>query len=255
MRDTEGFKIFENMIAKTEHTYAFSTETCVEGMTALIGVIKGMGLDPMNTADFKKGIMALFNVEVVNMPDLDNNRYILAPNHVSDFDAVLLGLFHSKIRIVAKTDWTENPALAKFLGTHYDLYGIDRTSAASLVKLMKDAVSYFNDSEENRHFLVFCQGTISDFNNNGLERIVKVPQVLQGMTGVSIVNVFVEQVSLYETTRIVFDEPMMLVKENDFREVWLERQAVLQNSLNPVARRPKLTVKHANNNKPSEAFF
>jgi len=34
------------------------------------------------------------------MPDLDSKDYILASNHVSDFDAVILGLLHGKIRII-----------------------------------------------------------------------------------------------------------------------------------------------------------
>ena len=189
------------------------------------------------------------------MPDLDNNRFIFTPNHVSDFDAIVLGLLHPKIRIASKDDWTNNEKLRKFLDIHYDLYGFDRKSLQSLHVLLKDSIKYFNDSDENKHFLVFSQGTISNFNNNSLERISTFAQKLSNNTDVPIVNMFVEQVSIYHPTRIVFDEPMKLSKKDDFRKIWLEREKIMQDKLIPPARLPNLSHKHANNNKPGDPFF
>lgn len=100
--NTESFRIFEDFIAKTGDTYVFNDETSVNGFGVLFEVIKDMGLDSMKTEDLKKGIMFLFNVEICNMPDLENNRFIFTPNHVSDLDALILGLLHPKIRIVFK---------------------------------------------------------------------------------------------------------------------------------------------------------
>lgn len=34
------------------------------------------------------------------MPDLDCKDYIIASNHLSDFDAIILGLLHDNIRIL-----------------------------------------------------------------------------------------------------------------------------------------------------------
>lgn len=253
--DTESFKLFENLISKTGSTYVFNNETSVAGIGVLLEVIKDMGLDPMKTEDLKEGIMFLFNIEMVNMPDLENQRFIFTPNHVSDLDAIILGLLHPKIRIVSKSDWTNNEKLRRFLDIHYDLYGLERTSLQSLRGLLTDSIHYFNDSDENKHYLVFSQGTISDFNNNSVERISSIAQKVSDKTGVPIVNMFIEQASLYHPTRIVFDQPMKLSPKDDFRKIWLEREAAMQKTLVPPARLPKLSHKHANNNKPGDPFF
>lgn len=253
--NAESFKIFEEFIAQTDNTYIFNSETSVKGSGILLQVIKDMGLNPMKTEDLRKGLMLLFHVEILNMPDLDHNRFILAPNHVSDFDAIVLGLLHPKIRIVSKDDWTNNEKLRQFLDLHYDLYGYDRMSLPSLRGLLRDAIHYFNDNTDSKHYLVFSQGTISDFNHNSLERISSIAQKVSGKTDVPIVTMYVEQVSLEHPTRIVFDEPIKLSPKDDFRKIWLEREIAMQNALVPPARLPRLSHKHANNNKPGDPFF
>lgn len=253
--NTENFKIFENLIFNTDSTYVFNEETSVKGIGVLFEIIKDMGLDPMKTDDLKKGILSLFNIEILNMPDLENSRFIFTPNHVSDLDAIILGLLHPKIRIVSKSDWTNNEKLRQFLDIHYDLCGLERTSIPSLRYLLTDSINYFNDNEENKHYLVFSQGTISDFNHNSLERISPIAQKISDKTNVPIVNIFMEQASLYHPTRIAFDKPMKLSKSDDFRKIWLEREKTMQNTLVPPARLPKLSHKHANNNKPGDPFF
>jgi len=253
--ETENLKVLKNLITNTGDTYVFNDETSVKTIEALLAVIEDMGLDPKKTEELRKGIMILFNIEIINLPDLENNRFIFTPNHVSDFDALVLGLLHPKIRIVSKNDWTNNKALRKFLDIYFDLYGLDRTSLKSLRSLLKDAINYFNNSDEIKHYLVFSQGTISDFNNNSLERISSIAAKISKKTDVPIVNVFVEQVSLHYPTRIVFDKPMILSKRDDFREIWLERETAIQKTLVPPVRPPKLSYKHRNNNKPGDTFF
>lgn len=253
--ETENLKLLKELITNTGDTYVFNGETSVKTIEVLLAVIKDMGLDPGKTEELRKGLMCLFNIEILNMPDLENNRFIFTPNHVSDFDALVLGLLHPKIRIVSKNDWTNNKALRKFLDIHFDLYGLDRTSLKSLRGLLKDSIEYFNNNDEIRHYLVFSQGTISDFNKNSLERISSIAAKISKKTDVPIVNVFVEQVSLYHPTRIIFDKPMKLSKRDDFRKIWLERETAMQEALVPSARSPKLSHKHMNNNKPGDAFF
>jgi hypothetical protein len=158
--ETENLKVLKNLITNTGDTYVFNDETSVKTIEALLAVIEDMGLDPKKTEELRKGIMILFNIEIINLPDLENNRFIFTPNHVSDFDAVILGLLHPKIRIVSKNDWTNNKALRKFLDIYFDLYGLDRTSLKSLRGLLKDSIEYFNNNDEIRHYLVFSQGTI-----------------------------------------------------------------------------------------------
>lgn len=253
--NTESFKTFEMLIKKTDYTYAFNNETSVKCIETIFNIIKDMGLDPINTEDLKKGVKSLFNIEIFNMPDLENNRFIFTPNHVSDIDALILGLLHPRIRIVAKEEWTNNCELRKYMDTHFDLYGFNRNSLQSVYDLFVDSVHYFNDDNENKHYLIFSQGTISDFNNNSLKRISSVAKKVSIKANIPIVNVFVEQVSLNDPTRIVFDQPMELSKEDDFRKIWLEREEAMQKALIPKARLPKLSYKHANNNKPGDAYF
>ena len=253
--DSESYHALEKLVADTAQTYVFNEQTSIYCMKTIIDVIKDMKLNPMKTEDIRKGINFLFNIEVLNMPPLDDSRFILVPNHVSDLDAIVLGLLHPRIRVVAKQDWTSNERLRQFLDIHYDLYGLDRKSLQSLRMLLKDSIHYFNDSDESKHFLVFSQGTISDFNHNAPERVSSIAQVLSGKTNVPIMPMFVEQVSLAYPTRIVFDEPMQIKTQAEFQEKWLEREIYLQNSLTPPARRPILTKKHSNNNKKGDPFF
>jgi len=253
--NSESFKMFEALVAQTNNTYAFNDESSVKGVGVLLDVIKSMGLNPLKTKDLKEGLFSLFNIEIINMPDFDNNRFILAPNHVSDLDALILGLLHPNIRVVAKIDWTSNEKLRQFLDIHYDLHGLDRASLQSLRSLVADSIKYFAKTDENKHFLVFNQGTISDFNNNSPERVSTIAQKISCRADVPVVSVFIEQVSLNHPTRIIFDEPIELSPKDDFRKIWLEREAAMQKSLVPPARLPKLTHKHANNNKPGDIFF
>lgn len=255
LAETENIKRLKCLIDGTGCTCAFAGAAAVDCFETFFAIFKEMNLDPRRREDFKKGVFSLFNVELVNPPDFGGGRYILAPNHVSDFDAIILGLLHPKIRIVSKNEWVENGELRRFLDLHYDLCGIDRHSLHSLRRLMADTAEYFNSGEENRHFLVFCQGTISDFNNNALERVSPIAKNISQKTGVPVVNVYLEQPSVSEPTRIVFDTPHAPEPGDDFRAHWLGREKAMQDALAPPARRPRLTQKHANNNKPGDPFF
>ncbi|MCL2229351.1 MAG: 1-acyl-sn-glycerol-3-phosphate acyltransferase [Firmicutes bacterium] len=251
----ENRKLLEQIIQATDGTYSFNGESALQMFKALFGTIKEMGLDPMKKSDFKTGLYKLFNIELVNMPDLENGRFILAPNHVSDIDALVLGLLHPKILIVIKQEWDENEKLKVFKDMHYHTYGLDRTNVASLRNLMRDSIEYFTSDTESKHFLVFCQGTISDFNKNSLERISKMPQTIQMNADVPIVPIFIEQVSLTQPTRVVFGKPIKLTRDDNYAQAWLDTLKKLQDGLKPVARKAKLTHKHSNNNKPSDPFF
>ncbi len=253
--NTENYKIFESYIKESGNTYAYSGDAAVKVSAKLFDIVKDMGLNPMITDEFKRGLVSLFNIEVINAPDMVNNRYIFAPNHVSDFDAIVLGLLIPNVRIVAKTDWTNNEKLKDFLNAHYNLYGLERTSMSSIKGMLNDAVNYFKSDDENKHYLLFSQGTISDFNNNSPERISSALQKISVKADVPIVNMFIEQVSIYHPTRIVFDEPRKFTSKDNFSEIWLERVKTMQNSLEPVGRRPVLSNKHSNNNKAGDMFF
>ena len=225
---SESFEIFESTMARLGNTVVLDDESSVDCMGMLLQVIRDMGLNPMKTEDLTCGLMDLFNVEVINMPDMDANRFILAPNHVSEFDALSLGLLHPRIRIVSKRAWTDNTRLRQYLERHYDLCGLNRASMASLRHVMRESIRYFLEDDACKHYLVFSQGTISDFNHNSPERVSSIAQQVASKTAVPIVVVFVEQVSIDHPTRIVFDAPRVITQSDDFRRIWLEREAALQ---------------------------
>ena len=255
IRKTDNYNKFKQLIKDTDNTYAFNAETSVQAITLIVDIIKDIGLNPMITEELKHGLFLLFNIEIINLPDLSNNRYILSPNHVSDLDAIILGLLHPKIMIISKSDWTNNTGLKSFLDLHYNLYGFDRSSLQSLRDLLMNSISYFTDNVDNKHYLIFNQGTISDINKNSVERISQIAYKVSNKTGVQIINVFMEQVSLNKPTRIIFDEPAIVSKGQDFRSFWLERVIKLQSSLLPPARLPKLTYRHSNNNSIEDPHF
>jgi len=246
----------EELLKSTDFTYSFGSETAGKICKTLIQIMMEKGLDPRTFDGFGRGILEIFNVEVVNMPDLDKGRYIFVPNHVSDFDALILAVLHPRIRVVSKNDWAKDDGIKDFWSTHFDLYGIDRTSMLSLRNLLRDSFEYFSEQDKSKHLLIFSQGTISDFNKNSPERVSSLAKKISDRANVPMLPIFVEQASLHHPTRIVFGEPIKLSDTDDFRMVWLDSMRGLQESLkNPPARVAKLSHKHSNNNKPGDEFF
>ncbi|MCL2375653.1 MAG: hypothetical protein FWC82_03940, partial [Firmicutes bacterium] len=103
----------------------------------IFGAFSKKGINVTVTDEWKKGIFDLFSVELVNAPDFSKENYLLLSNHISDFDAVLLGLLYRDIRIIAKMGWISNPELSKFLEHHYNIVGIYRQ------------VELFNEKEQS----------------------------------------------------------------------------------------------------------
>ncbi|MDF2544956.1 MAG: hypothetical protein K0S47_4674, partial [Herbinix sp.] len=88
-----------------ENNFSFSGEGAANYLDVFLQKLIELGVDINNKADFKKGVFQLFNVELHNMPDLDCKDYIIASNHLSDFDAIIIGLLHDNIRILSKKEW------------------------------------------------------------------------------------------------------------------------------------------------------
>lgn len=229
------------------------------------------GLDPYITGDWKKGIFELFGVQTVNLPDLNSKNYILASNHISDFDGIILGLLHPKIRIVAKMGWISDKELFDFLKLHYDIVGVYRS--VELDKLngeekkeaekhnyntLKDFSNYLKNtdkSQEARHLLVFPQGTISDINKNSKERVNSGFSKIAYNTKASVINIFTEYPGFGKNTRIVCGNPYDVTERGlDYSRIWLDDVINLQNKLDNL-RSPVFSEKHSNNNNPGDPFF
>jgi len=226
------------------------------------------GLDPYITEDWKKGIFRLLGIQIINLPDLDSNNYILLSNHVSDFDGVILGLLHPKIKIIAKIGWANNKELMDFLKLHNNIVGIYRdfeidrlsgeekkTAKQHNIKINMDCYRYLKDTGEAHHLLIFPQGTISDINKNSKERINPSFARIAAIANTSVVNIFTEYPGINGNTRIVCGDPYDIADRSfDYRQAWLNDVIALQNQLENV-REPVLNEKHSLNNNPGEPFF
>lgn len=237
-------------------TYSFDSAQAARYLRELVEILVGRGVDVNDTVGLKAGFEALFHIEYRNLPDLDARGCILASNHVSDFDALILGLLHPAIMIVSKSAWVDSPELMRFLSPHYRLIGLDRDSAAQQARTLVRLIRYLREPGPARHALIFPQGTISDIAKNGVERVQPGVFAMSAKSGVPVLPVYIEQPSFQHPTRVVFGRPMPIPDHRqDCRADWLDAVVSLQNSLSPPARAPILTEKHANNNKPGDRFF
>jgi len=225
-------------------------------------------LNPFVTEEWKKGLFQLFGVQTVNYPYLEKRNYILASNHISDFDALILGLLHPKIRIIAKIGWATNKELMDFLKLHYDIVGIFRSSEIDRLseseskaakehnfQVLRDISNYLKDTSEVHHLLIFPQGTISDINKNSKERVSPGFAKMANATKTDVIDIFTEYPEIDGSMRVVFGTPYPINnRHTEHSQAWLNNVIALQNQLDNI-REPILSHKHALNNNPDEPFF
>ncbi len=243
----------ENTAAQT---YSFASASIGHTVRELVKLLESHGVDVNNRRQIKAGFERLFQIEYRNLPQPGGQSVIIAPNHVSDFDALIMGLTLENIMILSKNDWVQNDDLMQFLSPHYSLVGIDRNNMVSQARALVALTKHLVTPGEAHHALIFPQGTISDVNRNSLERVQSGVFALSHKAGVPVLPVYIEQPKFNTPTRIVFGQPMPIPgRKEDCRAAWLKAVLALQDSLNPPARPPVLTEKHQNNNKPGDAYF
>ena len=198
-----------------------------------------------------------------NKPDLSDDTYILAPNHVSDADGPMIWSLNENIRIMAKKECFERKIVGKVL-TAAGVVSVDRDKKNGTE--IRDAIRYLSQ-DENCLFMMFPQGTISDINKNKITRIKTGTFYLSASTGKKIIPIFIEQPRPFKKSRIVYasKEDAILVEDiyNEvgrvdrekvipYKEVWmkkvLELQAIAEEKGNKKVRELKLKEKHRNNN-------
>lgn len=202
----------------------------------------------------------LYRVVEYDKKDLSNGSYILCPNHVSDADGPVMWVHNDNIRILAKKECFEHKLFAWFLNK-LNVVKIDRDrhSGAELLS----AINYFADGE-NKIFMLFPQGTISDINKNKLTRIKPGAFYVAAKSNVPIIPVFIEQPRPFKKTRVVYGDEMHLndaIDENgkidrkkieEYRLKWQQEIFSLQEKAVEYGKRPirklKLKPKHQNNN-------
>lgn len=238
-----------------DNSLSFSGEDAAKYLDVFLQKLLDLGVDINNKEAFKKGVFELFHVELHNMPDLDRKDYIIASNHVSDFDAIILGLLHDNIRILSKKEWVDNEKLMSFVSKYYDLIGVNRKSSGDMTKALINLTKYLKNDTSPKHVLIFPQGTISDINNNSIDRIYSGIFSLSYLTQKPILPIFLEQPSMTDRTRIVFGNEILIGDKEDHRNEWMVELKLLQKTLNPLPRTPILSDKHLNNNKIGDPFF
>lgn len=238
-----------------DNCFSFSGEAAANYLDVFLQKLIDFSVDVNNKTDFKRGIFRLFNVELYNMPDLDSKDFILASNHVSDFDAIILGILHDNIRILSKKEWVENQKLMSFVSRYYDLIGVNRNSSGDMTKALINLTKYLKSEASPKHVLIFPQGTISDINHNSIDRIYNGIFSLSYLTQIPILPIFLEQPSMTDKTRIVFGKEIVINDKADHRHEWMEELIALQRTMDPLPRTPVLSNKHMNNNKIGDPFF
>jgi 1-acyl-sn-glycerol-3-phosphate acyltransferase len=200
----------------------------------------------------------LLRIKEYNKDTLEGTSYILCPNHTSDLDGPVLWTSNQSIRIMAKKECFKNKILGAFL-TKIDVVSVDRqhTSGAEIMQ----AVKYLRD--DDKVFMMFPQGTISDINKNALSRIKNGAFVIASLAKRPIVPVFMEQPRFLRKSRIVYGKPYQpnILNEHgkidrekleEARAFWQQEVLKLQQqaieSENRPIRKLKLNKKHANNN-------
>lgn len=235
----------KQLLAQTGGVDSFTPSVAVMVMKKFIDTFKTMGLDENNTDDILKGLQKLFNLEIYNKPDFNNGKYVLTPNHVSEFDGPLFGMLHPNMIVMAKKSWTDDPMLNAFLGQFFKFVGVDRKDKASGVAALMGCIDHLNSSD-NTAATIFVQQTIADINLIMPEDIAAGVLSIRKRTGASIIPVFCEQVSLDYPTRVVFGEKLDDSTSKNFGQNWLNAQHEMQKSLtNPPARKPILNEKHS----------
>ena len=200
----------------------------------------------------------LFNITEYNKPDLSSGKYILCPNHTSNFDGPIFWASHPQIRIMAKKELFDIPVVKTIL-KKVDVVPVDRK--ANPMEALRSAKHYMQE-DEDKVFLMFPQGTVSDINLNKLSRIKPGAFFLSSATKAPIIPVFIEQPRLFRKTRIVYGENIIIDNKNSqihekgkysyYRQLWQDEILKLQEEAEHLEKRKvrkiKLDKKHINNN-------
>ncbi len=223
---------------------SYTTTQATTLIKLLCKMIHKLGLNHENGADFFEGARHIFNLQIVNMEDYKCGKYILAPNHVSEFDGLLFGTILPQMLVVAKSDWVSNPNLNGFIEKLFPVVGLIRKDSASGMNVMRKCIQHLNESQDGA-VTIFVQQTIADIDITEPEDIASGACYIAKKTGAQIIPVYCEQVSIEHPTRVVFGSPIVCEDKKEFGEAWLRSERALRDSITaPGARPPMLCEKH-----------
>lgn len=223
---------------------SYTTTQAVTIIEQICKIVKKLGLNPENRADLFEGVCRIFNIELVNMQNFEQGKYIFVPNHVSEFDGFIFGTLIPNMMVVAKSDWISYPRLNEFIEKLFTLVGVVRKDKSSGLNVLRKCAEHLGKSQDGA-VTIFVQQTIVDLETTTPEDVASGALVIAKKADAPIIPVYCEQVSTEHPTRIVFGSPLSYKDKNDFGEAWLKSEIELRDSLaNPVARRPMLCEKH-----------
>ena len=201
-----------------------------------------------------------FRVKEYNKENIQGKTFILCPNHTSDVDGPVFWTSMDNITIMAKKECFKNKVFGNFL-TSINVVSIDRDKNSG--NEIRQAIKYLTDSEGEKVYMLFPQGTISDINYNTINRVKSGAFYIADATRIPIVPTFIEQPRFLKKSRIVYGNPIEVSIRNEkgiidkeklleLRTFWLEEVLRLQKQAEEIENRPvrklKLNYKHANNN-------
>ena len=223
---------------------SYTTTQATTLITLLCKMIHKLGLNHECGADFFEGARHIFNLQIVNMEDYKHGKYILVPNHVSEFDGLLFGTILPQMLVVAKSDWVSNPNLNGFIEKLFPVVGLIRKDSASGMNVMRKCIQHLNESQDGA-VTIFVQQTIADIDITKPEDVASGACYIAKKTGAQMIPVYCEQVSTEQPTRVVFGSPIVCEDKKEFGEAWLRSERALRDSItSPSARQPVLCEKH-----------
>jgi len=223
---------------------SYTTTQAATIFEQLCRIYNKLGLDVGCRADFFKGICHIFNIELVNMGNYEQGRYVFAPNHVSEFDGVIYGTIIPNMLVVAKSDWISNPHLNSFTEKLFPIVSLIRKDGSSGMNVLRKCVAHLKKTQDSA-VTIFVQQTIVDIDITTPEDIASGAYYIAQKASAKVIPVYSEQVSAESPTRIVFGEPIECADKEDFGKAWLERELAMRDSItSPAARPPMLCEKH-----------
>jgi hypothetical protein len=223
---------------------SYTTTQAVSIFELLFKMTREVGLDPEKSNEFFEVVSKVYNLEIHNLEKYKKGKYVFVPNHISEFDGLILGTILANMMVVAKTDWVSNPDLNAYIEKLFSIVGLHRRDTTSGLEVLRKCAEHL-EKNENGGVTVFVQQTIAALDITTPEDIAVGVIFIAQKTAAPIVPVYIEQASVDQPTRIIFGEPMECMNKRKFGEEWLKNELELRAKItSPAARVPVLCEKH-----------
>lgn len=217
--------------------------------------------------EVKQMLLNSYQFKVYRMPeDYTTTSYLVATNHLTDSDAPLIMSFdydvmhkvidtYPKMFVFAKENCFNGTSIPKELTPLLKMekvVAVDRNSAGGSIGALKEAVRWYSEGKEPKHYLIFPQGTIYDINKDCIDDIERGVFWLAKVIGIPVLPAFIEQAVEGQENRLIFGKPIHVPKNcrdfDEYKTLWLERVIAAQNDLEQLtgipARKVELDKEH-----------